>query len=201
MCRVLDAVDNDQAFGRLGPDRLSNGGNIDGHSSNRTCLNDGCDPCVFTHMRCVVLRRDHCPIFVMGDADVLFSCDGTPSAAGTRGRRMLKRAADDVAASGGAQYRRPYQTKKQFGSALAGKHHAIFDTKEGFHVLTGLVDDPHQFMRGGIIPTLIIRNGREVAVDFDNRFQRQRSARVFKEDSRSLIGTMIHMVEAITNLA
>ena len=199
--RVLNAVDNNEALWRPGADCLSDSRNINSHSGNRTGLNNSGDPCVFIHARRIVLCGDHRPFFVMGNTDVLFVRNRAPPGSRTDSGRVLKRAADHVASGRRAQDRCPHKTKKQFGSALAGKYDALFDAKEGFHVFSRLVDDPNKFMRGGIIPALVIRYRREVAVNFDDRFQGQRSASVLKKDSRTLVWAMIYMVEAVTNLA
>ena len=155
---VLNAVDNDEAVGRPFPDGFGDSGHINCHARNGTGLDDGGDSGVFSDLCCVVLRCDHCLVFVMGNADIFFAGYRAPAYPGTGGRGMLKGAADHVASGGRAQDCRSHQAEEQFGSALASKHHAFLDPKESLHVFTSLVDDSHQLVRGGVIPALVIRN-------------------------------------------
>ena len=163
-------------------------------------MNDGRDSRFRSYMLKVVFSGDHCLIFIMGNADIFFSGDRRPLTAGASGCRMLKRTADDIAAFRRTEYCSAHQAKKKFSSAFPGKHHTLRDAKEGHHVFACFIDDADQFPTGGVVPTLVIRNGGEMRADLHNGFQRQRAARIFKKDTRPLIGALINVMKTIPYL-
>ena len=158
VCGVLNAVHDNEAVGRPFPDGFGDSRHINRHAGYGTGLDNGGDSGVFSDLCRVVLRCDHCLIFIMSDADIFFAGDGAPADPRTGSCGMLEGAADHVASGGRPQDRRSHQAEEQFGPALASKHHAFLDPKESLHVFTSLVDDSHQLVRGGVIPALVIRN-------------------------------------------
>ena len=159
VCRVLDAVYNNEALRRHGANSLCHRLYINCHARDRTGLNDGSNTCIRVDLSQVILCSHQCLVFLMGNVDVFLACDGTPLAACAGRSRMLQGAANHVAALRRSHDCRTDQAKEHLGTTLSGKHHAIINAKECFHVLARGSDDAHQFTRGGVITALVIGNG------------------------------------------
>ena len=87
------------------------------------------------------------------------------------------------------------QTKQQFSAALADKKLTIRRIHQDAHIILGLFDDAHQFMRSDIVPSLVVRDRSISARIFDNGMERQSSAGIFKENPLALFRTMIDLGE------
>ena len=114
--------------------------------------------------------------------------------------RVLERAADHVAALGRTQRRRANHAENQLGARLAGEHRPFSYAQKSAHVVARLVDDAHQLVRRRVIAALVVGDSGELGIDLDHRFQRQRTAGVLEENSRTLVRAGIDVAKRIADL-
>ena len=199
MARVLDAVHEYESLRRGFADRFGDGRHVIGDAGDGGCVQDGRNPHVRRDQRGILGRGNLTGGIVMWHFDIGFARHASPVPRGTAGCGMLDRRPEHAPAfraahDGGAQ-----KAKGQLRAGFPDEKAPPISAEERGHIGPRPRDDLAQLARRGVIPALIVGNGGKAGGGFDNRFERQRPARVFEENARPRQGAFLHMGKAVTD--